>query len=119
MSVVNCKVQYIRPKYNNLQEWINDPNNFYIGRAGIVFINNKRFPPYNSVFANPFKIGIDGTRSDVIHKYKNYIINKLDTDHTLLNTLLSLKNKNLGCWCHPEPCHGHVLLELINKYSNP
>jgi hypothetical protein len=44
MSVVNCKVQYIRPKYNNLKEWMNDPNNIYIGRGGVVFIDKKRFP---------------------------------------------------------------------------
>jgi len=45
MSVVNCKVKYIRPKYNNLKEWFDDyENNYYIGRAGIVFINKERFP---------------------------------------------------------------------------
>ena len=36
MQVVNVKVKYIRPKYQNLSEWINDPNNEYIGRASIV-----------------------------------------------------------------------------------
>ena len=42
MAVVNCKVANIRPKYENLQEWMEDPNNVYIGRGGIVFINNQR-----------------------------------------------------------------------------
>jgi len=27
-----------------------------------------------------------------------------------------MKGKNLGCWCFPEPCHGNVLLELIDEY---
>ena len=31
-KVVNCKVQYIRPEFKNLKEWINSPNNVYIGR---------------------------------------------------------------------------------------
>lgn len=44
MSVVNCKVKHIRPKYNNLEEWIKDENNVYIGRKGVVFIDEKRFP---------------------------------------------------------------------------
>jgi hypothetical protein len=44
MSVVNCKVKYIRPEYNNLKEWMNNPNNVYIGREGVVFIDKKRFP---------------------------------------------------------------------------
>ena len=31
MSVVNVKVKYIRPcGYDNLHEWCNDKNNFYI-----------------------------------------------------------------------------------------
>jgi hypothetical protein len=21
----------------------------------------------------------------------------------------------LGCWCHPLPCHGHLLAELVNR----
>ena len=28
-----------------------------------------------------------------------------------------MKGKNLGCWCNPEPCHGDVLLELIDLYT--
>jgi hypothetical protein len=43
MSVVNCKVNHIRPKYNDLKEWMNDTNNIYIGRSGIVFIDGKRW----------------------------------------------------------------------------
>jgi len=54
--VVNVKVAHIRPKYNNLAEWMADPNNVYIGRRGIVFIDKVRFPKENSAFANPFKI---------------------------------------------------------------
>jgi hypothetical protein len=117
MSVINCKVQYIRPKYNNLEEWMADDNNCYIGRAGVVFINKKRYPTNHSVFANPYKIGKDGTREEVICKYKEYLINKLNNDKLLVNKIISLKGKNLGCWCYPEYCHGNVLLELIDKYS--
>lgn len=116
MSIVNCKVQYIRPKYNNLKEWIDDKNNIYIGRCGVVFIDKKRFPSESSNFANPYKIGKDGTREEVITKYKEYIENKLEHDELLQKELISMKDKNLGCWCYPDMCHGNVLLELINKY---
>ncbi len=117
MSIVNCKVQYIRPEYNNLEEWINNDKNVYIARAGVVFINKKRYPPNSSIFANPFKIGKDGTREEVLIKYKDYIISKLENDKSFVNELLLLKGKNLGCWCYPEMCHGNILLELIEKYS--
>ena len=115
MSVVNCKVKYIRPKYHNLREWIEDENNIYIGRSGIVFINKERYPKKSSPFCNIFKIGKDGSRKEVISKYKNYILNKLENNQKLKEELFLMKNKNLGCWCHPEPCHGDVLLEIINE----
>ena len=116
MSVVNCKVKYIRPKYNNLMEWMNDENNVYIGRKGIVFINDKRFPEYSSNFSNPYKIGKDGTREEVIIKYKEYIMKRLMNEKSLVNELISLQDKNLGCWCCPEMCHGDILLELIEHF---
>ncbi len=117
MSVVNCKVKYIRPEYNNLKEWMDDNKNVYIGRAGIVFVDKKRYPTQSSKFANPYKIGKDGTREEVIAKYKEYITKKLDNDESLVNELISFKEKKLGCWCYPEMCHGNILLELINNYS--
>jgi len=117
MSIINCKVQNIRPKYNNLKEWMEDENNIYIGRGGVVFIDKKRFPTQSSQFANPYKIGKDGTRDEVINKYKNYIKNKVEEDDLFKNELMRLKGKNLGCWCYPEMCHGNVLLELIELYS--
>ena len=117
MSVINCKVQYIRPKYNNLKEWMNDKKNVYIGRKGVVFIDKKRFPKNSSNFANPYKIGQHGTREDVLVKYKNYILNKLENNEQLMRELVSLRGKNLGCWCCPNKCHGNILLELIDKFS--
>jgi hypothetical protein len=116
MSVVNCKVKYIRPRYNNLFEWTQDENNIYIGRKGIIFIDNKRFPENSSPFANPFKIDKDGSREEVLIKYKEYIIKKLNKDEQLVEELKALKGKRLGCWCCPEPCHGNILLELIEIY---
>ena len=116
-NIVNCKVNYIRPKYNNLEEWMNDSNNYYIGRKGVVFINKKRFPYEPSIFANPYKIGKDGTREETIQKYKQYIVDKLNNNKKLVSELLSLKGKKLGCWCYPELCHGNILLDLIEEYS--
>lgn len=117
MSIVNCKVKYLRPKYQNLEEWMNDPNNVYIGRAGIVFINGKRFPQKPSPFHNPYKIGKNGTREQVIQNYRIYIEEKLEKSPYLMKKLIDMDGKNLGCWCYPESCHGDVLLELIQKYK--
>lgn len=39
---------------------------------------------------------------------------------TILETLPSLRGKNLACWCKSgAPCHADVLLELANSEPNP
>ena len=115
MSIINCKVKYIRPKYDNLKKWMDDSNNVYIGRGGVVFIDKERYPKKASIFANPYKITPNTTREEVLERYKYYIIEKISNDKNYAIELLKLKGKNLGCWCYPEPCHGNVLLKLIEK----
>ena len=61
-----------------------------------------------SKWGNPFAIGRDGTRAEVIEKYQQYIV-KQGVDFS------ELKGKDLICWCSPLPCHADVLLELANK----
>ena len=120
MSLENVRVKCIRPKgYNDLKEWMLDSKNIYIGRSGIVFIDKQSYPKQNSPFYNPFKINKDTTREQAINKYRTYIVDKLEKDPKLLELLILMKGKNLGCWCHPEPCHGDVLLELIELYTKP
>lgn len=106
--IVNVKVKNIRPTYNNLQEWINDPNNVYVGRRGIVFIDKKRFPPEDSEWCNPYKITNDLSREECLLKYKKYLHTKLKDEDTLERFKL-LKGKNLGCWCAPEQCHANII----------
>lgn len=123
-KVVNVKVNYIRKnkekKYNDLKEWCNDVDkNLYIGRKGVVFIKNdegkkERFPKCDSVWANPFKISDKLSRDEVISKYREYIVEKIEKGEV---NILDLKGKNLGCWCHPESCHGDVLVELLKSYE--
>lgn len=64
-----------------------------------------------SKWGNPFVIGKDGTRSEVIKKYKDWILKQPD----LLKDLNELKGKKLGCWCKPQACHGDVLVDLIES----
>ena len=118
-SVVNVKVKYIRPQYQNLEEWCKDKNNVYIGRRGVVFIGKKgekkkRYPTKDSIFANPFKVGKDGTREEVIEKYNLHIKEKLEIGEISKEQMQSLQGKNLGCWCAPQACHGNVLKELLD-----
>lgn len=72
-----------------------------------------------SKWGNPFKIGRDGTREEVITKYKRWIsASEMEEAAKLRLQLLELKDKTLGCWCAPQPCHGDVLMELVEGLTS-
>ena len=75
----------------------------YIGRGTRDF-------PEGSKWGNPYRIGADGTRDEVIAMYEDWI----KTQPELLASLHELKDKTLGCWCWPMPCHGDVLAKLAD-----
>ena len=77
-----------------------EPFDVYIGRG--------------SKWGNPFVIGKDGTRQEVVEKYEKWIRSKPE----LLKDLPELKNKILGCFCKPQACHGDVLVKLIKEKEN-
>jgi len=81
-SVVHCKKQAF---------------DVYIGRG--------------SKWGNPFKIGVDGSRDEVIAKYREYLWDWVRRDHCeAIDQLAALHNKTLGCYCAPQACHGDVLV---------
>ena len=63
-----------------------------------------------SKWGNPYVIGMDGTREEVIEKYRLHLIAS-----GLVNEVDELKGKDLVCWCAPEPCHGDILIKLANE----
>lgn len=64
-----------------------------------------------SKWGNPFEIGKDGTRKEVIEKYQVWLLNQPD----LVSGLPELRGKILGCWCKPQACHGDILAKLANN----
>lgn len=80
----------------------------------VVNLRKEKYDVYigrGSKWGNPFLVGKDGIREEVIEKYKQYILNKPD----LLDSLGELTGKVLGCFCKPRACHGDVLLELLQE----
>jgi hypothetical protein len=63
-----------------------------------------------SKWGNPFVIGRDGTRSEVVARYRSYLLGNTQ----LMAALPELAGKDLVCWCAPDACHGDVLVELAN-----
>lgn len=64
-------------------------------------------------WGNPFKIGKDGKREEVIVKYEKYIRNRPD----LMADFPKLVGECLGCYCAPKMCHGNILVKLIRERS--
>lgn len=69
-----------------------------------------------SKWGNPYAIGFDGDRDEVIRKYK------YDFERGYLKfskeDALELKGKTLGCHCKPATCHGDVLAEYLNSLDD-
>lgn len=66
----------------------------------------------NGEWGNPFKIGEDGNRGEVIQKYREWVHGQPDL---ILKIKNELKDKTLGCWCKPKCCHGDVLAEIADE----
>ena len=60
---------------------------------------------------NPFIIGRDGSREEVIEKNRKRVCD----DPKLMEQVMALRGQDLLCWCWPNPCHGDFYLEVANK----
>jgi Domain of unknown function (DUF4326) len=81
----------------------------YVGRA--MYRGGWRLAA--SPLANPFRIGVDGDREQVIARYSDYLLGRPD----LLALVPDLRGKRLGCWCKPLACHADVIAELADHLS--
>lgn len=84
----------------------------YIGRA------NPSFGVPDSEWANPFKLGPDGTRDEVVAQYREWLADKLTDQPAARGRLRDLKGDTLACWCVGSngagtKCHGDVLLDTV------
>lgn len=65
-----------------------------------------------SKWGNPFVIGKNGSRQEVIEKYEAYLYSS-----GLVNDVHELSGLVLGCWCSPLPCHGDVLVRMASLWE--
>lgn len=84
-----------------------------------VYIGRKRGTQYH--FGNPFQIGKDGSRQEVIRKFREWINGVAYEDveperrQWILQNLHLLEGKKLGCYCKPQSCHGDVYVEILDR----
>ncbi|MCK9542947.1 MAG: DUF4326 domain-containing protein [Novosphingobium sp.] len=82
----------------------------------VVHCKKEKYDVYigrGSIWGNPFIIGKDGSREDVISKYEVYFLN----NKKLISLLPQLKDKILGCFCKPKACHGDILIKYIKEWN--
>lgn len=85
--------EFMKPRLVHLNK---APYDVYIGRP--------------SKWGNPFSQKEHGSKANVIQLYREWI-----RTSPLMDDLHELEGKTLACWCHPSPCHGDVLLELLDE----
>jgi hypothetical protein len=106
-TIVNVKKEKLQKRgIKDFEEWKSKQNTVYIGRNMDFYVKGAK----GSKWANPFSVKKYG-RNECLKKYKEYILSNTE----LLNSLNELKGKELGCWCHPEQCHGDILIEIIKS----
>lgn len=74
--------------------------------AGAIYIGRP------SVYGNPFVIGRDGSRAEVIAQYEEWLLKQPELVALIK---VELRGRNLKCYCAPQPCHGDVLLRIANE----
>lgn len=89
-------------------------------------INQKNKPTNNvasvyigrpSMFGNPYRIGVDGTREQVIQKYDIWARGMIVLDEEFRTAVKKLRGKLLVCWCRPLACHGDALVRLSDELN--
>lgn len=110
MSIVNVRQKYLlhpppgQKSYSDLNEWMSDPNNLYIGM--------RKNSVEGSKWSNPFA-NSRTTLKKSLEMYKKHVL-----ESNLNKQLDELVGKNLGCWCVTdtcEECHGNILIEILKE----
>ena len=65
-----------------------------------------------TIYGNPFWIGRDGTREEVLAKYREYIKMRPFTREELQ----AVRDTNyVACWCFPFDCHCDIVIKEAMK----
>jgi len=72
-----------------------------------------------SLLGNPFKVGEDGEREEVIAKYRRWLWEQIKLKNEVyleLKRIAALAKQGditLICWCAPKPCHADILRSAV------
>lgn len=92
--------------------WENNPRYVYCGRPG---------RGQDGYFGNPVKRGqpcpvcgkIHHDNGSTLPCYREYLLNRLETDAEFFLSFKNLRGKILVCFCKPGPCHTDIMIEIL------
>lgn len=97
------------PKVWNMRDTTRPEDAIYVGRGKHVSMK----------WGNPFQVGKDGSRQQVIEMFRKHLF-----ESSLIDDIAELQGQDLVCWCAPDGgittrdpliCHGQVLLQYSNE----
>jgi len=80
----------------------------YIGRP------SKYGSPFSSKEKNIAEHQVN-SRSESLELCRDYFTDNPSIIDDLISELKDKGINKLGCFCYPKPCHGDILIDLINK----
>ena len=111
------KMEYTMPRTSRRkitrQEWASlargeGVEDIYVGRGGGASKVSR------SPWANPFRIGKEGDRCEVINKYRHYAAANFKNED-----LMKLDGRVLLCHCRlQDECHADVLIDMVKALTN-
>ena len=94
---------------------LGQPYDVYIGRATKRVRQGRARatkPGEDGLFANPFpKMG---PKEELLELFRNYFFQRVVKNLEFRAAVLALRNRRLGCFCAPAPCHGHIIASWID-----
>jgi len=88
----------------------------------VVHCKKEKFDVYvgrPTIWGNPFSEKDNtlaefkvSTREEAIQKFEEWIQTQPDL---IQRVKQDLKDKVLGCWCHPKACHADILARIANE----
>lgn len=90
-----------------------------------IVVNKERVDKYDvyigrgTVWGNPYQIGQDGDRDEVIRKFAyDFERGFLKAHHDLDRNIANIKGKVIACHCKPAACHGDIIAAYVNSIDD-
>lgn len=80
-------------------------NSVYVGRP--------------TFLGNPYVIGPDGSRDEVVQKYAVWFQGQAQDAEFAQRVREYCTDKDLACWCAPLSCHAEIIARFLDPPDNP